>query len=143
MSTFMLRKEDVRQQWYVVDAKDKILGRLASQVAMKLMGKHKPTYTPHVDTGDYIIIVNANKVKLTGNKWDKKIYYWYSGYIGGLKSLTSRKLLDRHPELLLKLAVKRMLPKNRLGKQMLKKMKIYAGADHPHKAQRPIELNIG
>ncbi len=139
----MLRKEDVKQQWYVVDAKDKILGRLASQVAMKLMGKHKPTYTPHVDTGDYIIIVNANKVKLTGSKWDKKIYYWYSGYIGGLKSLTARKLLDRHPEFLLKLAVKRMLPKNKLGRQMLKKMKIYAGADHPHKAQRPIKLNIG
>ncbi|KPJ68447.1 MAG: 50S ribosomal protein L13 [Syntrophobacter sp. DG_60] len=142
MGTFMLRKEDVKRQWYVVNAKDKILGRLASQVAIRLMGKHKPAYTPHVDTGDYIIIINADKIKLTGNKWDKKRYYWHSGYIGGLKSLTYDKLLERHPELLLKLAVKRMLPKNRLGRQMLKKMKVYAGANHPHKAQRPIELDI-
>jgi len=143
MGTFMLRREEVKRQWYIVDAKDKILGRLASQIAIRLMGKHKPTYTPNIDAGDYIIVINADKVKLTGNKLDKKRYYWHSGYMGGLKSVTCRELLERHPERLLRLAVKRMLPKNRLGRRMLKRMKVYAMDSHPHKAQMPIALDIG
>jgi len=142
MRTFMLRKEDVKRDWYVVDAAGKTLGRLASQIAIRLMGKHKPIYTPHVDTGDYIIVVNAEKIRLTGKKWDQKIYYRHSGYMGGLKSLTARKLWEKKPEELIRLAVKRMLPKNRLGRKMLKKLKIYAGASHPHKAQQPAKLEV-
>ncbi|MCD6319496.1 MAG: 50S ribosomal protein L13 [Candidatus Desulfofervidaceae bacterium] len=142
MRTFMLRKEDVKKDWYVVDAAGKTLGRLASQIAIRLMGKHKPIYTPHVDTGDYIVVINAEKIKLTGKKWDQKMYYRYSGYMGGLKSFTARKLWEKKPEELVRLAVKRMLPKNRLGRKMLKKLKIYAGAEHPHKAQQPVKLEL-
>lgn len=142
MRTFMLRKEDVKRDWYVVDAAGKTLGRLASQVAIRLMGKHKPIYTPHVDTGDYIIVVNAEKIRLTGRKWDQKMYYRYSGYMGGLKSFSARQLWERKPEELIRLAVKRMLPKNRLGRKMLKKLKIYAGPEHPHQAQKPAKLEV-
>ena len=142
MRTFMLRKEDVRRDWYVVDAAGKTLGRLASEIAKRLMGKHKPIYTPHVDTGDYIIVVNAEKIKLTGKKWDKKLYYRHSGYMGGLKVFTARKLWERKPEALIQLAVKRMLPKNRLGRKMFKKLKVYAGPNHPHQAQQPAKLEI-
>ncbi|MDL1955732.1 MAG: 50S ribosomal protein L13 [Candidatus Desulfofervidus auxilii] len=142
MKTFMLRKEDVERKWYVVDASGKILGRLASQIAIRLMGKHKPIYTPHVDTGDYIIVINAEKIRLTGKKWEKKLYYRHSGYMGGLKVLTAKQMWEKRPERLIELAVKRMLPKNKLGRKMLKKLKIYAGPKHPHQAQKPIPLSL-
>ncbi len=138
----MLRKEDVERKWYVVDASGKILGRLASQIAIRLMGKHKPIYTPHVDTGDYIIVINAEKIRLTGKKWEKKLYYRHSGYMGGLKVLTAKQMWEKRPERLIELAVKRMLPKNKLGRKMLKKLKIYAGPKHPHQAQKPIPLSL-
>ncbi len=142
MRTFMLRKEDVKRDWYVVDAAGKTLGRLSTEIAKRLMGKHKPIYTPHVDTGDYIIVVNAEKIKLTGKKWNKKLYYRHSGYMGGLKVFTARKLWERKPETLIQLAVKGMLPKNRLGRKMFKKLKVYAGPNHPHQAQQPAKLEI-
>ncbi len=142
MRTFMLRKEDVKRDWYVVDAAGKTLGRLSTEIAKRLMGKHKPIYTPHVDTGDYIVVVNAEKIKLTGKKWNKKLYYRHSGYMGGLKVFTARKLWERKPETLIQLAVKGMLPKNRLGRKMLKKLKVYAGPNHPHQAQQPAKLEI-
>ena len=138
----MLRKEDVKRDWYVVDAAGKTLGRLSTEIAKRLMGKHKPIYTPHVDTGDYIIVVNAEKIKLTGKKWNKKLYYRHSGYMGGLKVFTARKLWERKPETLIQLAVKGMLPKNRLGRKMFKKLKVYAGPNHPHQAQQPAKLEI-
>lgn len=144
--TYMAKKEDAgvtfRRNWYVLDATGVPLGRLASKVATILQGKHKPTYTPHFDVGDYVVVINADKVKLTGKKQDQKIYYRHTGYIGHLYSLTYRQLAARHPELPIKLAVKRMLPKNKLGRRMLRKLKIYAGADHPHQAQRPIPLTL-
>jgi len=144
--TYMAKKEDAgvtfRRNWYVVDATGVPLGRLASKVATILQGKHKPTYTPHFDVGDYVIVVNADKVKLTGKKQDQKMYYRHTGYIGHLYSFTYRQLAARHPELPIKLAVRRMLPKNKLGRRMLRKLKIYAGADHPHQAQRPIPLTL-
>ncbi len=142
MRTFMLRKEDVKRDWYVVDAAGKTLGRLSTEIAKRLMGKHKPIYTPHVDTGDYIVVVNAEKIKLTGKKWNKKLYYRHSGYMGGLKVFTARKLWERKPETLIQLAVKGMLPKNRLGRKMFKKLKVYAGPNHPHQAQQPAKLEI-
>jgi large subunit ribosomal protein L13 len=137
MKTGFVKKENVERKWYVIDAKDQILGRLAAEIARRLRGKHKPTYTPHIDTGDYIIVVNADKIRLTGNKLEKKIYYRHTGYPGGLKSITAGKLLQRKPERVLEHAVKGMLPKNKLGRRMYKKMKIYAGPDHPHEAQKP------
>ncbi len=142
MRTFMLRKEDVKRNWYVVDAAGKTLGRLATEVAKRLMGKHKPVYTPHVDTGDYIVVVNAEKIRLTGKKWENKCYYRHTGYMGGLKVFTAKKLWERKPESLIQLAVKRMLPKNRLGRKMFKKLKVYAGPSHPHQAQQPAKLEI-
>jgi len=142
MKTPLPKVNEIEKRWYVVDAKNKILGRLASQIAMRLRGKHKPIFTPHLDTGDFIIVVNAKKVRLTGKKLDNKIYYRHTGYIGGLRSLTARDMLKRRPEDLIRLAVKRMLPKNRLGRQQLRKLKVYAGSDHPHAAQRPEPLNI-
>ncbi len=139
--TYMAKPGQVEQKWYVVDAQDQVVGRLASRIAMILMGKHRPQYTPHVDTGDYVIVVNADKVVFTGTKWDKKVYTWYTGY-PGQKSETARQRLQRRPELILQLAVRRMLPKNRLGRKLLKKLKIYAGPDHPHQAQQPEPLEL-
>ena len=140
MKTLSAKKSDVEKKWYVVDAADKILGRMATGIAMKLMGKDKPTYTPNADTGDFIVVVNAEKVRLTGKKLDKKIYYWHTGYPGGIKSQTARERLEKDPTSIVSEAVRGMLPKNRLGKEMLKKLKVYAGAEHPHAAQKPEKL---
>jgi len=140
--TRMFKKEEIEKKWYVVDAKGKTLGRLASRIAHVLMGKHKPEYTPHVDTGDYVIVVNADKVVLTGKKLDQKLYYRHSGYPGGLKIISARQMLQKHPERVIYLAVKRMLPKTALGRKMLKKLKVYASPDHPHSAQTPEPLEI-
>jgi large subunit ribosomal protein L13 len=137
MKTRFARKKEIERKWYVVDAKDQVLGRLATRVATYLRGKHKPVFTPNVDTGDFIIVVNAEKVKLTGKKFDDKIYYWHTGYPGGIKSEKARERLKRRPELLVQKAVWGMLPKNRLGRSMFKKLKVYKGGDHPHKAQKP------
>lgn len=137
-----VKKEEVKRDWYIVDAKDKILGRLASKLAYILQGKHRPDYTPHVDQADFIVVVNAEKIKLTGKKLDQKVYWRHSGYIGGLKLETARKLLEKKPEELIYLAVKRMLPRNRMRKKLLKKLKIYAGPNHPHLAQNPKPLEI-
>jgi large subunit ribosomal protein L13 len=142
MKTFVAKEDDVAKKWYVVDAKDKVLGRLATQIAMRLRGKHKPVFTPHADTGDFVVVLNADKVALTGKKWGKKIYYHHTGYIGGLKQITAEKLLEKKPEDLLRFAVKGMLPKNSLGRRQLKKLKIYVGTDHPHEAQQPEILEI-
>ncbi len=140
--TYMAKKGEVERKWYLVDAKDKTLGRLASKIAVILMGKHKPQYTPHVDCGDFVVVINADKVRLTGAKWDKKVYYWHSGYLGGLKSRTARQMLERKPEFLIWHAVKGMLPKNNLARRMLKKLKVYAGETHPHQAQKPEPIDI-
>jgi large subunit ribosomal protein L13 len=142
MKTFVAKEEDVAKKWYVVDAKDKVLGRLATQIAMRLRGKHKPVFTPHADTGDFVVVLNADKVALTGKKWGKKIYYHHTGYVGGLKQITAEKLLEKKPEDILRFAVKGMLPKNSLGRRQLKKLKIYVGTDHPHEAQQPEVLEI-
>ena len=137
MKTFTAKPSVVDRKWFVVDANGCVLGRLASFVAARLRGKHKPIYTPHVDTGDHIIVINADKVALTGKKWDEKLYYRHSGYVGGLKSMTAKQLLEKRPEDLLIHAVRGMLPKNRLGRTMLKKLRVYAGSEHPHVAQSP------
>lgn len=137
MSSTIAHPADVQHDWYVVDAKDETLGRLATRIAIILRGKHKPIFTPHVDTGDYVIVINAAQVKLTGRKLDQKRYYRYSGFISGLKVRTARQLLDTHPERVLAQAVKGMLPKNRLARAVIKKLKIYPGAEHPHAAQQP------
>jgi large subunit ribosomal protein L13 len=142
MTTPLPKVNEIERKWYVVDASDKVLGRLATQIATRLRGKHKPIFTPHLDTGDFIIVVNADKIRLTGEKLDKKIYYRHSGYVGGMKAVTARKLLETKPEKVIQLAVKRMLPKNRLGRSQLKKLKIYAGPQHPHQAQVPEQLQI-
>ncbi|NLO80048.1 MAG: 50S ribosomal protein L13 [Xanthomonadaceae bacterium] len=142
MKTFSAKQADIKRDWYVVDATGKTLGRLASEIARRLRGKHKPEYTPHVDTGDYIIVVNAEKVKVTGRKATDKVYYSHSGWIGGLKSITFEKLIDKAPERVIEYAVKGMLPKNRLGRAMFKKLKVYAGPDHRHEAQQPKPLEI-
>ncbi|MAK44760.1 MULTISPECIES: 50S ribosomal protein L13 [Spongiibacter] len=142
MKTFSAKPNDVTRDWFVVDAADKTLGRLASEIAHRLRGKHKPEYTPHVDTGDYIVVVNAEKVRVTGKKTTDKIYHHHTGYPGGLKSISFEKLIDKAPERVIQGAVKGMLPKNPLGRAMFKKLKVYAGAEHPHTAQQPIELNI-
>lgn len=137
MKTQFAKKDDIERKWYVVDATDKVLGRMASDLAMRLMGKDKPTYTPNTDTGDFIVVVNAEKVQLTGNKLDDKVYYWHTGYPGGIKSETARERLEKKPATVISDAVRGMLPKNRLGKAMLDKLKVYAGPDHPHEAQKP------
>jgi len=142
MKTFVAKEKEVDRKWYLVDAKDKVLGRLATQIAMRLRGKHKPIFTPHADTGDFVVVINADKVTLTGKKWDKKIYYRHSGYIGGLKEITAKKLLEKKPRDILRFAVKGMLPKNSLGRRQLKKLKIYTGSTHPHEAQQPEKLEI-
>lgn len=136
-TTYMAKPQEIKRQWYVVDAKGQTLGRLASEVASILRGKHKPEYTPHVDTGDFVIVINADKVVLTGNKWRDKIYYRHSGYPGGLKATTAGDMLKRRPERLVELAVKGMLPKGPLGRRQGKKLKVYAGDQHPHQAQQP------
>jgi len=142
MKTVSMRAEDVRRSWFVVDAEDKTLGRLATEVARRLRGKHKPEYTPHVDTGDYIVVINAGKVRVTGAKTTDKIYYRHSGYPGGIKSRTFEQLRASHPERIIEIAVKGMLPRNPLGRSMLKKLKVYAGNEHPHSAQQPELLEI-
>ena len=142
MKTFVAKEQEVDKKWYLVDAEDKILGRLATQIATRLRGKHKPIFTPHADTGDFVVVVNAEKVALSGKKWDKKIYYRHSGYIGGLKEISARKLLEKKPEDVLWLAVKGMLPKNSLGRRQLKKLKIYVGPENPHEAQQLEALEI-
>ncbi|MCY4044485.1 MAG: 50S ribosomal protein L13 [Cellvibrionales bacterium] len=142
MKTYSAKPNAVSQDWYVVDAADKTLGRLASEIAHRLRGKHKPEYTPHVDTGDYIVVVNAEKIAVTGNKAKDKTYYRHTGYVGNLKSMSFEKLIDHAPERVLKLAVKGMLPRNPLGRAMFSKLKVYAGESHPHTAQQPKELQI-
>lgn len=143
MKTYFATPQTVERKWYIVDATDKTLGRLATQVASILRGKHKPIYTPHVDTGDHVIIINAEKVRLTGRKLQEKKYYRHSGYVGGLKVRTAGEILSgNRPEEVLRLAVKGMLPHNRLGRQMFKKLKVYAGNEHPHQAQQPETLDI-
>ncbi len=140
MKTQFAKKAEIERKWLVVDAKDQVLGRLAVQIATRLMGKDKPTFTPNSDTGDFIVVVNAEKVRFTGNKLDKKIYYWHTGYPGGIKSETARERLEKQPERILSEAVRGMLPKSRLGRAMLKKLKVYAGPDHPHAAQKPEQI---
>jgi large subunit ribosomal protein L13 len=137
MPTFTAKPTDIHHEWYIVDATGKTLGRLATRLATVLRGKHKPIYTPHMDTGDYVIVVNAEKIAVTGNKVKDKTYYRHSGYPGGIKSITFEKLLQEHPERILQLAVKRMLPKGALGSAMFSKLKVYAGKEHPHAAQLP------
>ena len=136
MKTYMAKNGEVEQKWLLVDATDKIVGRLASEIAVILMGKHRPTYTPHVDTGDYIVVVNAEKIQFSGNKWEQKEYAWYTGY-PRQRTISAADRLEKKPELILQEAVRRMLPKSKLGRAMLAKLKIYAGSDHPHTAQQP------
>ena len=142
MKTFSAKQETVKRDWVVIDATDKVLGRLSTEIARRLRGKHKPEYTPHVDTGDYIVIVNADKVRVTGNKEQDKIYYHHTGFIGSLKSINLSKLRKEHPERIIEKSVKGMLPKNSLGRTMFKKLKVYAGATHEHAAQQPQPLEI-
>jgi large subunit ribosomal protein L13 len=142
MSTVFAHPEKVRRDWFVVDASGKTLGRLATQLAFRLRGKHKPEYTPHVDTGDHIIVVNADKIHVTGDKLTDKTYYWHTGAIGGIKSRTLDKMLEMHPERVIEIAVKGMLPKNPLGRAMFKKLHVFAGVKHPHIAQQPKPLDI-
>ena len=142
IKTFMAKKEAVERKWYVVDAAGKPLGRVASQVAAVLRGKNKPTFTPHVDTGDYVIVVNADKIKVTGKKLDQKVYYRHSEYVGGMKETTLREMLAKKPEKVVELAVKGMLPKGPLGRQMFTKLHVYAGPDHKHEAQKPEVLTF-
>jgi large subunit ribosomal protein L13 len=142
MKTFVAREKDVVKKWYVVDAKDLIIGRLATQIAMILRGKTKPIFTPHCDTGDFVVVINAEHALFTGKKLDKKIYYRHSGYIGGIKSNTARQTFQGKPENVLREAVRGMLPKNSLGRRLLKKLKIYTGGEHPHQAQQPEPLAL-
>jgi len=144
--TFVAKNEEIGKtwdrEWILVNADGKRLGRLASEIAIRLQGKHKPIYTPHVDTGDFVVVINAEKVDLTGEKWDQKMYQRHSGYLGGLKEMSYRKLVEARPTMPVREAVRRMLPKNTLGRAMLRKLKIYAGPVHPHQAQNPIELEL-
>ena len=142
MTTVSAKAAEVRRNWYLVDATDKTLGRLASEIAHRLRGKHKPEFTPHVDTGDYIVVVNARKIRVTGNKLRDKMYYHHTGYIGNLKSINLAKLLTKAPERVIQTAVKGMLPKNSLGRSMIKKLRIFAGPEHSHQAQQPQPLDI-
>ncbi len=142
MNTFMAKTAEVDRKWYVVDAADQTLGRLASEVAKVLRGKNKPIYTPHIDTGDYVIVVNAEKIKVTGKKLDQKVYYHHSDYVGGMKETTLREMLAKKPEQVIELAVKGMLPKGPLGRQMYTKLHVYAGPDHKHEAQKPEALTF-
>ncbi len=143
MKTFSLRKEDVQKDWWIIDAKDLVIGRVASIVAKLLRGKHKPTFTPHVDCGDHVIIINADKVAFTGKKLTDRIFYWHTGYVGGVKQRTMKQLLNgEHPERVFQKAVERMLPKNTLGRNMMSNLRVYAGEEHPHTAQQPKVLDV-
>ena len=142
MNSYMQKKETVERKWYVIDATDLTLGRLASRVATILRGKHKATYTPHIDCGDYVIITNASKVNLTGNKLDKKMYYNHSRYVGGLRTRTAREMIERYPVEMVERAIKGMLPHNRLGRSMYKKLFVYEGENHPHTAQKPVSIEV-
>jgi large subunit ribosomal protein L13 len=140
--TYSAKRSDNQEKWCLFDANGAVLGRLATRVAQRLRGKHNPLYTPHADTGDWVIVINADKIALTGRKMDRKIYYRHSGYIGGLKQITAKHLLEKKPEELVRLAVKGMLPKNRLGRKLFKKLKVYSGDAHPHEAQQPEVLKL-
>ncbi|MFN3466967.1 MAG: 50S ribosomal protein L13 [Candidatus Brocadiales bacterium] len=142
MKTFVAKEGSIERKWHLVDASGKTLGRMASRIATILQGKHKATYTPHLDTGDYVVVVNAKKVHVTGKKLEEKSYQRFSGYPGGLKIIPLKEMLERHPDRVVKLAVRRMLPKTKLGGKMLEKLKVYDGPEHPHAAQRPAELTI-
>jgi large subunit ribosomal protein L13 len=142
MSTFMAKPAEVQRRWLVIDATDQVVGRLAVQIANILRGKHRPVYTPHVDTGEYVIVVNAEKVRFTGKKLQTKAYHWYTRYPGGLKTAYARDLIQTHPDRILREAVRRMVPRNRLGRQQMTKLHIYAGPSHPHQAQQPVEYNL-
>ena len=142
MKTLSTKQENVKRSWYVVDATDKTLGRLSTQIANHIRGKHKPEYTPNIDTGDYVVVVNADKVRVTGNKLDDKIYHHHTGYPGGIKSITLGKLMQEKPEKAVEMAVKGMMPKNKLSRSMINKLKVYAGGEHPHSAQQPQPLEI-
>ncbi len=142
MKTFVTKPADVERRWYVVDAEGKTLGRLASQIAAVLRGKHKPIYSPSVDCGDFVIVVNVEKIAVTGQRMEKKMYYRHSGYPGGLRELTLRQQLEKHPTRPVEIAVRGMLPKNRLGRKMIKKLKVYAGPEHPHEAQQPKVMEL-
>ncbi len=137
MKTYVPKKEDIERKWYVIDASGKPLGRIATQIATILRGKHKPIYTPFMDTGDYVVVINADKVILTGSKEEKKVYYRHSGYPGGIKAIPYKKMKEKFPERIIRIAVKGMIPHNSLGRKMLKKLKVYKGSEHPHKAQMP------
>ena len=137
MKSYMAKPEEIERKWYVVDAEGKVLGRLASEVASILRGKHKPIYTPHVDTGDFVIVINADKIKLTGKKLEQKEYKYHTGYPGGLKSISYKQIMEKNPERAIELAVKGMMPKNKLGRQMYKKLRVYSGPEHNHQAQKP------
>ncbi len=142
MKTMSAKFEPDQRKWVLVDAENQVLGRLATQVAMRLRGKHLPHFTPHVDTGDFVVVINAEKIQLTGRKWDQKTYYRHTGYMGGLRATTARKLNQDKPDRLIRLAVWGMLPKNRLGRKLIKKLKIYAGPEHPHEAQQPAKVSL-
>lgn len=142
MKTYSVKQRDIKREWYLVDASGKVLGRLASRVASILKGKHKPTYSPHLDVGDHVIIINADKIKVTGKKFHQKMYYHHTGYPGGLRSVSFRKIFQEKPERILYHAIWGMLPHNRLGRKMIKKLRIYAGAEHPHQAQKPKVLEL-
>ena len=142
MKTYTATPSTIKRDWYLVDATDQVLGRLASEVALRLRGKHKPPFTPHMDTGDYIVVVNAEKIRVTGNKTEDKMYYRHSGFIGGIKAINFAKLRDKSPQTIIERAVKGMLPKGPLGRQMFRKLKIYAGPEHTHTAQQPIPLEL-
>jgi large subunit ribosomal protein L13 len=142
MTTFMAKKGQVPQRWYVIDATDQVVGRLAVQIATILRGKHKPEYTPHIDTGDFVIVINAEKVRFTGKKLDTQTYSWYTHFPGGYKTVPARDMLARHPDRILRAAVQRMVPRHRLGRRQMSKLKIYAGPSHPHQAQQPVEFKL-
>ncbi len=142
MKTYLTPADEIKKEWFVVDAENKVLGRLATEIANRLRGKHKPTFSNFMDNGDFVVVTNAEKIALTGKKWDDKRYYRHTGYIGGIKESTARELLEKHPTDIIKNAVKGMLPKNKLGRAQLKKLKVYAGAEHPHAAQQPTVLDI-
>lgn len=142
MSTFMATPQTVTRRWFVIDAADQVVGRLAVQIANILRGKHRPEYTPHIDTGEFVIVVNAEKVRFTGKKMQTKTYHWYTRYPGGLKEATAKEWLETHPDRILRQAVQRMVPRNRLGRQMMTKLKIYKGSQHPHQAQQPIDFKL-
>jgi large subunit ribosomal protein L13 len=142
MSTFMAKPETITRRWFLIDGTDQVVGRLAVQIANILRGKHRPEYTPHVDTGEFVVVINADKIRFTGKKMQTKTYHWYTRYPGGLKEASARDLIETHPDRILREAVKRMVPRNRLGRQQMTKLKIYAGNEHPHQAQQPQTLEI-